>query len=179
MSPAALRRLAVVLLMGISFGGFYASSSLTGVSDSMLTAFNMSAAEYGFLSSIVGAPTIVLAFVFGWLIDRFGVKRCIAACAVAVVLGSATVALGCQLTSLPLLVTGRVVQGTGAPPLPAAPPRTFCVYTCVLWCWGVQYPGSLLSSCASSVHHLTLNPFRALLPRRSVLDTSLASSLLP
>jgi MFS family permease len=84
---------ATLLVLGIGIGGFYARDCLSGVSTELLDHMKLSHTSYALVSTVVSVPTIVLSFVFGWLLDVYGIRRCTIAFTVTLACGVHTSAI--------------------------------------------------------------------------------------
>ena len=112
-SLCAKAHVATFMVLGIGIGGFYARDCLAGVSTEMLADFKISRTQYGFVSTIVNVPTIVLSFVFGWLLDTYGIRRCTIAFTSTLAVGSLLVAVSTLFRNVELLTAGRLFLGLG------------------------------------------------------------------
>ena len=63
--------------------------------------------------SVYSLPNMVLPFFGGYFCDRFGAARCLVVFAILITAGQALFAFGVSVTSIPLVLMGRVVFGLG------------------------------------------------------------------
>ena len=68
---------------------------------------------YSLLYSAYSFPNTVLPFVGGVLVDRLGVRTTLLGFAILITLAQCVIAVGVNLSSLPLMVAGRVLFGLG------------------------------------------------------------------
>jgi MFS family permease len=104
---------AFTLVIFLGAAGYYAREALAGLSTELISSFGLSHSGYGFVSTVVAIPTIVLAFGFGSILDAWGVRRCTLGYSVILALGALCVAASTLHNSVALLNTGRLFVGLG------------------------------------------------------------------
>jgi MFS family permease len=68
---------------------------------------------FGLLYSVYSMPNIILPFIGGYMVMKFGVRSTYILFAGLVMLGQFICALGCQYSSMSIMLVGRVVFGLG------------------------------------------------------------------
>ncbi len=94
-----------------NFGNFYVYDSIGPVADLLQRERGFSDTQIGMLNAIYSLPNIVLLLVGGWMVDRFGAGRMMAATAALCCCGALLTALGTGFTGM---AAGRLVFGIGA-----------------------------------------------------------------
>ena len=103
--------LVLALVSIANFGNFYVYDSIGPVADLLQRERGFSDTEIGWLNAIYSLPNIVLLLVGGWMVDRFGAGRMMAATAALCFAGALLTALG---TGFPGMAAGRLLFGIGA-----------------------------------------------------------------
>jgi MFS family permease len=103
--------LALVFVSIANFGNFYVYDSIGPVADLLVRNRGFSDTQIGLLNAIYSLPNILLLLVGGWLVDRFGAGRMMAATAVCCLMGALLTALGADFRSM---AAGRLLFGVGA-----------------------------------------------------------------
>jgi MFS family permease len=94
-----------------NFGNFYVYDSIAPVADLLQRERGFSDTEIGWLNAIYSLPNVVLLLVGGWMVDRFGAGRMMAATAGLCFAGALLTAVG---SSFPGMAAGRLLFGIGA-----------------------------------------------------------------
>ncbi len=94
-----------------NFGNFYVYDSIGPVADLLQRMRGFSDTQVGLLNAIYSLPNIVLLLAGGWMVDRFGAARMMAATAALCACGALLTALGTGFTGM---AAGRLVFGIGA-----------------------------------------------------------------
>jgi len=94
-----------------NFGSFYVYDSIGPVADLLQRQRGFSDAEIGWLNAVYSLPNIVLLLAGGWMVDRFGAGRMMAATGALCFAGALLTALG---TGFAGMATGRLLFGVGA-----------------------------------------------------------------
>jgi MFS family permease len=94
-----------------NFGNFYVYDSIAPVADLLQRQRGFSDTEIGGLNAIYSLPNVVLLLVGGWMVDRFGAGRMMAATAALCFAGATVTAAG---TGFPGMAAGRLLFGIGA-----------------------------------------------------------------
>ncbi|MDP9198466.1 MAG: MFS transporter [Pseudomonadota bacterium] len=102
---------ALALVSIANFGNFYVYDSIGPVADLLQRERGFSDTQIGMLNAIYSLPNIALLLVGGWMVDRFGAGRMMAATAALCFCGALLTALG---TGFPGMAAGRLVFGIGA-----------------------------------------------------------------
>ncbi len=103
--------LVLALVAIANFGNFYVYDSIGPVADLLQRERGFSDTQIGWLNAIYSLPNIVLLLVGGWMVDRFGARRMMAATAALCFCGALLTALG---TGFAGMAGGRLVFGIGA-----------------------------------------------------------------
>jgi len=103
--------LVLALVSIANFGNFYVYDSIGPVADLLQRERGFSDTQIGWLNAVYSLPNVVLLFAGGWMVDRFGASRMMAATAALCVCGAFLTALG---TGFPGMAAGRLVFGIGA-----------------------------------------------------------------
>ncbi len=116
MAPAALNSsriawLVLALVAAANFGNFYVYDSIGPVADLLQRERGFSDTEIGWLNAIYSLPNIVLLLFGGWMVDRHGAGRMMAATAAICFAGALLTALG---TGFAGMAAGRLLFGIGA-----------------------------------------------------------------
>ena len=94
-----------------NFGNFYVYDSIAPVADLLQRQRGFSDTEIGWLNAIYSLPNVVLLLVGGWMVDRFGAGRMMAATATLCFAGALVTAYG---NGFPGMAAGRLLFGIGA-----------------------------------------------------------------
>ena len=103
--------LVLALVSLANFGNFYVYDSIGPVADLLQRERGFSDSEIGMLNAIYSLPNIVLLLAGGWMVDRFGAGRMMAATAAVCCCGALLTALGTDFSGM---AAGRLVFGVGA-----------------------------------------------------------------
>jgi MFS family permease len=101
----------LALVAVANFGNFYVYDSIGPVADLLQRERGFSDTQIGMLNAIYSLPNVVLLLVGGWMVDRFGAGRLMAATAALCFCGALLTALG---AGFPGMAAGRLVFGIGA-----------------------------------------------------------------
>jgi MFS family permease len=112
-APHASRNawLVLALVSIANFGNFYVYDSIAPVADLLQRQRGFSDTQIGWLNAIYSLPNVVLLLAGGWMVDRFGAGRMMAATAALCFAGALLTALG---TGFPGMAAGRLLFGIGA-----------------------------------------------------------------
>lgn len=94
-----------------NFGNFYVYDSIAPVAELLQRVRGFSDTEIGWLNAIYSLPNVVLLLAGGWMVDRFGAGRMMAATAALCFAGALVTAYG---SGFPGMVSGRLLFGIGA-----------------------------------------------------------------
>jgi len=98
----------------MTFGSYFAHDAVSALESPIKEELGINAVQFGLLSSIYTFPNIAFVLVGGVIIDRMGNRfSAMLFCGLAAI-GSAIVALACEIQSWPLLLAGRFLFGIGA-----------------------------------------------------------------
>jgi MFS family permease len=116
MSPAAPNSprsawLVLALVSLANFGNFYVYDSIGPVAELLQRQRGFSDTEIGWLNAIYSLPNVVLLLLGGWMVDRFGAGRMMAATAGLCLAGALVTALGAGFVQM---AAGRLLFGVGA-----------------------------------------------------------------
>jgi MFS family permease len=112
MPPAGRTAWFVLAIVSVAnFGNFYVYDSIGPLADLLQRERGFSDTQIGMLNAIYSLPNVVLLLVGGWMVDRFGVSRMMAATASLCFCGALLTALG---TGFAGMAAGRLVFGIGA-----------------------------------------------------------------
>ena len=103
--------LVLALVAAANFGNFYVYDSIGPVADLLQRERGFSDTEIGWLNAIYSLPNIVLLLFGGWLVDRHGAGRMMAATAAICFAGALLTAIG---TGFAGMAAGRLLFGIGA-----------------------------------------------------------------
>lgn len=103
--------LVLALVALANFGNFYVYDSIAPVADLLQRERGFSDTEIGWLNAIYSLPNVVLLLVGGWMVDRFGAGRMMAATAALCFAGALVTAFG---SGFPGMAAGRLLFGIGA-----------------------------------------------------------------
>ena len=103
--------LVLALVAVANFGNFYVYDSIGPVADLLQRERGFSDIEIGWLNAIYSLPNIVLLLVGGWMVDRHGAGRMMAATGAICFAGALLTALG---TGFAGMAAGRLLFGIGA-----------------------------------------------------------------
>ena len=103
--------LVLALVAIANFGNFYVYDSIGPVADLLQRQRGFSDTEIGWLNAIYSLPNVVLLLVGGWMVDRFGAGRMMAATAALCFAGALLTALGAGFAGM---AAGRLLFGIGA-----------------------------------------------------------------
>jgi MFS family permease len=93
------------------FGNYYAYDSIGPVADSLQRILGYSDTQIGTLNAIYSFPNIVMVFIGGVIVDRFGAARATLAFAAIQAIGALVTALS---PLFPVMAAGRLIFGLGA-----------------------------------------------------------------
>ncbi len=110
-NPPRTAWLVLALVALANFGNFYVYDSIAPVADLLQRGRGFSDTEIGWLNAIYSLPNVVLLLVGGWMVDRFGAGRMMAATAALCFAGALLTAVG---TGFPGMAAGRLLFGIGA-----------------------------------------------------------------
>jgi MFS family permease len=111
--PAPVR-IAWLVLAAVSlanFGNFYVYDSIGPVADLLQRQRGFTDTQIGWLNAIYSLPNVVLLLLGGWMVDRFGAGRMMAATAALCFAGALLTAFG---TGFAGMAAGRLLFGIGA-----------------------------------------------------------------
>ena len=103
--------LVLALVSIANFGNFYVYDSIGPVADLLQRERGFSDTQIGWLNAIYSLPNVVLLLIGGWMVDRFGAGRMMAATAALCFCGALLTALGAGFAGM---AAGRLVFGIGA-----------------------------------------------------------------
>jgi MFS family permease len=110
-NPPRTAWLVLALVALANFGNFYVYDSIAPVADLLQRERGFSDTEIGWLNAIYSLPNVVLLLAGGWMVDRFGAGRMMAATAALCFAGALLTAVG---TGFPGMAAGRLLFGIGA-----------------------------------------------------------------
>jgi MFS family permease len=111
-SPPVAWRWAVLIAVSLAmFGNYYAYDSIGPVADSLQRILGYSDTQIGTLNAIYSFPNIVMVFIGGVIVDRFGAARATLAFAAIQAIGAVVTALS---PLFPVMAAGRLIFGLGA-----------------------------------------------------------------
>ncbi len=110
-NPTRTAWLVLALVALANFGNFYVYDSIGPVADLLQRERGFSDTQIGWLNAIYSLPNIVLLLIGGWMVDRLGAGRMMAATAALCFAGALLTALG---TGFAGMAAGRLVFGIGA-----------------------------------------------------------------
>src|SRR5580704_18781083 len=118
--PAATRlyRWSVLLAMSVAlYGSYYAFDYIGPLAPLLSRQLRFSDSEIGLLQAVYSLPNIVAMLICGVVVDRIGTKRSMGIFSVLVFAGLAITAISPRLA---IMVTGRLIVGSGAEALALA-----------------------------------------------------------
>jgi MFS family permease len=110
-NPSRTAWLVLAIVSIANFGNFYVYDSIGPVADLLQRMRGFSDTQIGLLNAVYSLPNIVLLLAGGWMVDRFGAARMMAATAALCCGGALLTALGTGFTGM---AAGRLVFGIGA-----------------------------------------------------------------
>jgi MFS family permease len=110
-NPSRTAWLVLAIVSIANFGNFYVYDSIGPVADLLQRLRGFSDTRIGLLNAVYSLPNIVLLLAGGWMVDRFGAARMMAATAALCCGGALLTALGTGFTGM---AAGRLVFGIGA-----------------------------------------------------------------
>lgn len=113
--PSLAYRYGVLVFSSVTlFGCYYLYDSLGLVADLLKGAFQITDAQYGFLSGIYSLAAVLVLLIGGAVIDRIGPKRAVLLFGAITALAGLVIALA---PTYPVMLGGRFLLGVGSEPL--------------------------------------------------------------
>jgi MFS family permease len=103
--------LVLALVAGANFGSFYVYDSIGPVADLLQRERGFSDTQIGWLNAVYSLPNVVLLLVGGWMVDRIGAGRMMAATGALCFAGALLTAVGPGFAGM---AAGRLLFGVGA-----------------------------------------------------------------
>jgi len=108
--PTLVQKWVAVFFVALSmFGVLYISILPVTIETQIETYFNVDDADYNFIFTIGGTPSLFMPLVGGFLMDYFGTRKILFLSLSLVLLGQCVMTLGCYLQQFWMLVLGNVI----------------------------------------------------------------------
>eukprot|EP01012_Entosiphon_sulcatum_P037961 TRINITY_DN4896_c0_g1_i2.p1 TRINITY_DN4896_c0_g1~~TRINITY_DN4896_c0_g1_i2.p1 ORF type:complete len:586 (-),score=68.17 TRINITY_DN4896_c0_g1_i2:192-1925(-) len=134
----SLRWLVLVLASALLWGRNYAYDSPAPVTKELSDHLSLSDFQFNLLYSVYSTPNVILPFLGGYWVDRYGTSKTMTIFALLCVAGAFLVAVGVQSKSYMMVLAGRVLFGLGGESLSVAQAKVVA-----LWFQGAEFAMAL------------------------------------